>query len=81
MVRNILLVCALALGLACSEAPAPEPPAASTLSAEGKRFDPPVEKSEIPAGAWMCDMGTVHFAAGEKHDKCPVCGMKLVQKP
>ncbi|MCB9691714.1 MAG: hypothetical protein H6736_07865 [Alphaproteobacteria bacterium] len=48
---------------------------------EGKRFDPPVEKDAIPSGAWMCDMGTVHWAASEKNDgKCPICGMDLLQK-
>ena len=51
------------------------------VPAEGKRFTPPVDIEEIPAGAWMCDMGTVHYASGEKNDgTCPVCGMDLLQK-
>ncbi len=45
---------------------------------EGKAFDPPVEKEQIPAGAWICDMGTVHYARMEKGDGvCPECNMKL----
>jgi len=53
-----------------------------TLDPDGQRFDPPAERSEIPPGAWMCDMGTVHYASGDQHDgTCPVCGMTLVQKP
>mgnify|MGYP006304976241 FL=1 len=49
------------------------------LTAEGKEFDPAVEKSRIPDGAWICDMGTVHWAASEKPEdgKCPICGMQL----
>lgn len=47
----------------------------------GTKFDPPVKVSQIPVGAWMCDMGTVHYAAREKGDgQCPICGMKLKQK-
>ncbi|QDG50146.1 hypothetical protein FIV42_05175 [Persicimonas caeni] len=48
---------------------------------EGKAFDPPVEKAQIPEGAWFCDMGTVHYARMEKGDGvCPECNMKLKQK-
>jgi hypothetical protein len=48
---------------------------------EGKEFDPAVEKEQIPAGAWFCDMGTVEYASMEKGDgSCPECGMKLKQK-
>ena len=51
------------------------------LTAGGTTFDPPVEVAEIPAGAYMCDMGTVHYARMEKKaDPCPVCGMALVRK-
>ncbi|ACY14292.1 hypothetical protein [Haliangium ochraceum] len=51
------------------------------VSAEGTRFDPAVEVAAIPEGAWMCDMGTVHYASMEKGDgKCPVCTMELTQK-
>jgi hypothetical protein len=59
-------------------APAPATPA-TTLPADGKRYDPPIDTSEVPQGAWMCDMGTVHYAAPHAGD-CAVCGMKLVQK-
>lgn len=48
------------------------------VAAAGTSFDPPVEKSQIPEGAYICDMGTVHFARMEKGDgKCPECGMML----
>lgn len=72
--------------IACgTTAPAPAPreaPAPAGLPAEGKVFHPAVEASEVPSGAWYCDMGTVHYAASEKGDGvCPVCKMKLVQKP
>lgn len=51
------------------------------VPAAGKKFDPPVSKDEIPMGAWMCDMGTVHYARMEKGDgKCPECGMDLTHK-
>lgn len=73
-----------ALLLACSASPDVPPaptPASDAVAAEGQRFDPPVDVSEIPTGSWMCDMGTVHYAAGEAHDgTCPVCGMQLTQK-
>lgn len=85
MNRINLLVALVLLTTACSsstpttEVAAPVP--STALPSEGQRFDPPVDVSEIPVGAWMCDMGTVHFAAGEKHDgKCPVCAMNLTQK-
>lgn len=83
MIRLALLLTALATGCATSApTPAPTPsPSPTSLAAAGQRFDPAVDVAEIPTGAWMCDMGTVHFAAGEKHDgKCPVCGMNLTQK-
>lgn len=51
------------------------------VAAEGTEFDPAVEPAQIPEGAWYCDMGTVHYARGEKGDgKCAVCGMMLKQK-
>jgi hypothetical protein len=79
----MLIVGAFTALVACGETPAPTlTPATPGISADGQRFDPATVKSEIPSGAWMCDMGTVHYAAGEPKDgKCPVCGMKLVQKP
>ena len=47
----------------------------------GTKFDPPVKPSDIPDGAWMCDMGTVHFASLDKGSgKCPTCGMNLKKK-
>lgn len=50
------------------------------VSAEGGKIDPAVPKSRVPHGAWMCDMGTVHYARSEKGDGvCPLCGMLLVE--
>ena len=66
---------------AAQPAAASEPAAAPTaaLPADGKRYDPAIPPAEVPSGAWMCDMGTVHFAAPHAGD-CPVCGMALVKK-
>ena len=51
------------------------------VSKDGSKFDPPVDSTKIPEGAWMCDMGTVHYAALEQGDgKCPECGMALKEK-
>ena len=51
------------------------------LSAEGTRFDPAVEASSLPEGAWICDMGTVHYARSVQGDgECPICHMRLVQR-
>ncbi len=62
--------------------PEPEPePAPVEVSVDGSTFDPPVEASRIPSGAWICDMGTVHYAQTETGDgSCPVCGMRLTQR-
>ncbi len=50
------------------------------VAEDGTEFDPPVEKSQIPDGAWICDMGTVHYARMKKGDgKCAKCGMNLVE--
>ncbi len=57
---------------------APEAPAFVQVSKEGTSFNPPIEKAELPDGAYYCDMGTVHYARMEKGDgKCPACGMDL----
>ena len=81
-----ILALALTLFLsACGGASTPEPAtpdaasAAAVLPAEGQRYDPAIDPSEVPDGAWMCDMGTVHYAAPHEGD-CAVCGMALVQK-
>ncbi len=51
------------------------------VAREGSRFDPAVTVSQIPDGAWMCDMNGVHYAALDQGDgKCPVCGMKLKKR-
>ncbi len=67
--------------------PAGDQPAKATadgtveVAKSGTKFDPPVDKSKIPDGAWMCDMGSVHYASLDPGDgKCPTCGMKLVRK-
>ena len=59
----------------------PKSGAPLTLSAEGQRFEPPVEPSALPEGAFYCDMGTVHYARAERGDgECPICHMSLKQK-
>jgi mono/diheme cytochrome c family protein len=51
------------------------------VSAEGTRFDPAVSADRIPPGAWMCEMGGVHYASLDPGDgSCPVCGMRLTQQ-
>ncbi len=51
------------------------------VPAKGKKFDPPIQPEQLPEGGWYCDMGTVHYARGEKGDgKCPLCMMRLKQK-
>jgi hypothetical protein len=48
---------------------------------DGTKFDPAIDKSKVPAGAWYCDMGDVHYAQMNEGDgECAVCGMKLTQK-
>ncbi len=48
------------------------------VAADGTHFDPPVEGAQIPAGVWICDMNTVHYASQNEGDgRCPVCGMHL----
>jgi hypothetical protein len=72
-------------GASSSAAPAEAPVMAGKkapvdVPADGKRFEPPAEKAQMPDGAWICDMGTVHYARMTPGDgECPVCGMKLVQ--
>lgn len=52
-----------------------------SVTREGSEFEPPISKQRIPAGAWYCDMGTVHYARTAEGDgQCPSCGMTLVQK-
>jgi YHS domain-containing protein len=48
------------------------------VSADGSRYEPPVAKSRIPDGAWICDMGTVHYASLSE-GTCPICNMRLTQ--
>lgn len=50
-----------------------------SINATGAKIDPPVEPSQIPEGAWYCDMGTVHWAQMEE-GKCGICKMNLTQK-
>jgi hypothetical protein len=47
----------------------------------GAKIEPPVVIARIPAGAWYCDMGKVHYARAEKGDgTCPLCKMQLTHK-
>ena len=49
--------------------------------AAGTKHDPPIQKADVAAGHWYCDMGTVHYSRGAKGDgKCPRCQMDLEQK-
>lgn len=81
MIHKLAFLMALLVGCGSSTEPQTTAPAPLAVSDEGQRLDPPVDVAKIPNGAWMCDMGTVHYAAGDKHDgKCPVCGMDLTQK-
>ncbi len=51
------------------------------VAPEGRRFDPPVQVTQLPAGSWYCDLGTVHYARGQEGDgRCPVCGMALSRR-
>ena len=52
------------------------------VPAAGERFSPPLPNADsLPSGVWYCDMGTVHWAQGDRGTgKCPICGMDLVQK-
>ena len=65
-----------------SDAPAEKAEGAKvTVTKEGGKIDPPVKPSAIPDGAWMCKMGTVHYASLDKGDgKCPICGMNLTEQ-
>jgi hypothetical protein len=48
----------------------------------GAKIEPPVTADRIPAGAWYCDMGKVHYARAQKGDGiCPLCKMALTEKP
>src|SRR5690554_680745 len=57
----------------------PEKLAMVEVAKTGTKFDPPVEREQIPEGAWYCDMGTVHWASMEKPEdgRCPECHMML----
>ena len=70
-------------GDAVHEAPAEAPADAGgvvTVAADGTQFDPPVELDRIPDGAWICNMGTVHYASLEQGEgTCPICSMELEQ--
>jgi hypothetical protein len=85
-IKILLTGLALATALAaCQDADAPAPPAAPVariaVTPQGQEIKPPAPKEAIPPGAWYCDMGTVHYARGEKGDgKCPLCHMPLTQK-
>lgn len=72
-------------GLAAPTPPIPEGEFSAEpvqVAAHGTTFSPPVAMAAIPDGAWICDMGFVHYAALEQGDgKCPVCAMTLTRKP
>ncbi|MBW2456700.1 MAG: hypothetical protein JRI68_19445 [Deltaproteobacteria bacterium] len=47
----------------------------------GTKHEPPIQKDEVQAGHWYCDMGTVHYTRPDEGDgKCSLCDMKLHEK-
>ena len=45
---------------------------------EGEELSPPLVRTKIVKDAWICDMGKVHYARGEKgNGVCPICSMDL----
>jgi len=51
------------------------------VSEEGKKYEPPIQISQLPDNVWFCDMGTVHYARKNQDDgRCPVCGMTLSER-
>jgi len=78
--KHILIALAF-LFIGCDK-PAPkatssQPEARVEVAAAGTKFEPAVKPTQLPEGAWYCDMGTVHYAQMDAGEKCPVCGMKL----
>lgn len=87
---SLAIVAAIAFAGCAKSQPidaAPATPAAGAVAkvevaAEGSNFDPAVQKAQIPDGAWICDMDTVHYARMTEGDgTCPRCKMKLVKHP
>ncbi len=81
MTRTLLLTAIFAL-FACTEdektEPTPSPVEEVSVTAEGTKFTPAVDKAALPENVWYCDMGTVHYARTEEGDrKCALCGMDL----
>lgn len=95
IIKAVALTMGLAL-VGCGKTESEKPGAGTTAPAasgavasgavavpdDGKKFDPPIKPEQLPSGAWYCDMGTVHYARMHEGDKkCPLCQMKLKQKP
>lgn len=81
LVTLMAMGCEKSSGAAQSGPSAAAQPGAVEVPAQGKKFEPPIKPEQLPAGAWYCDMGTVHYARMEKGDgSCPVCKMDLKQK-
>ena len=50
----------------------------ATAAPVGTEHDPPIKPTEVEAGYWYCDMGTVHYSRPERENgKCGVCNMPL----
>jgi hypothetical protein len=90
IIKAVVLTMGLAL-VGCGKKESEKPSAGTTAPAasgavavpdDGKKFDPPIKPEQLPSKAWYCDMGTVHYARIHEGDKtCPLCQMKLKQKP
>ncbi len=82
LARFVLIAMVLTACGGETEKPATPAPAGDLIEVtdDGANIEPPAEKASLPEGAWICDMGTVHYARAKKGDgACPRCGMNLVE--
>jgi len=80
LATTLLSGCAKQIATATAKGPEAASEAKATVAATGTRFDPPIQVAKVPASAWYCDMGTVHYARMDKGDGiCELCKMNLKQ--